>query len=293
MSASTPRGSEPAKTTMSAPAREVEQLVAEELDLRVGDRRPALVDLGRLAVRRVVDGHVRARLLADAHEVVEDRLLGELLDDAGAGRPPANPVAITGWPSIFSARAMFTPLPPAIVVWSTVRWRRPSRKLGTDSDLSIAALRVTVMIMRSRSARPGLSVRRVERRRITTRQRLPSATPRAGEASSGTPDEVGEPVGDARLGDRRRGDQRHPRDDLAALADHQGARPGRRAAAGRRAPRARPSPGRRRSPLRDVRTTSRAATTATVLVAVAQRQPGDGRRCPGGPPPGARTGRRP
>src|SRR6202023_2639792 len=61
--------------------------------------------------------------------------------------PPAKPVAITGWPSSFSVRAMFTPLPPAVVRCSTVRWRRPSWKLGTESDLSIAALSVTVMIM--------------------------------------------------------------------------------------------------------------------------------------------------
>ena len=63
--------------------------------------------------------------------------------------PPAMPVAITGCPSAFSARAMLTPLPPAIVRCSTVRWRRPRRKLGTESDLSIAALSVTVMIIPS------------------------------------------------------------------------------------------------------------------------------------------------
>jgi len=61
--------------------------------------------------------------------------------------PPAKPVAITGWPSALSVRAMLTPLPPAIVRWSTVRWRLPSLKLGTASDLSIAAFRVTVMII--------------------------------------------------------------------------------------------------------------------------------------------------
>ena len=61
--------------------------------------------------------------------------------------PPAMPVAITGWPSACSARATFTPLPPAIAVCSTARWRRPSRKFGTASVLSIAALSVTVMII--------------------------------------------------------------------------------------------------------------------------------------------------
>ena len=35
--------------------------------------------------------------------------------------PPATPVAITGWPSAFSALATFTPLPPAIAVCSTAR----------------------------------------------------------------------------------------------------------------------------------------------------------------------------
>ena len=67
-------------------ARQVEQLVAEELDLLRAHRRAALVDLRLLAVGGVVDGRVGPRLLADAHEVVEDRLLGELLDDARAGR---------------------------------------------------------------------------------------------------------------------------------------------------------------------------------------------------------------
>jgi hypothetical protein len=63
--------------------------------------------------------------------------------------PPAKPVAITGCPSRLSARATFTPLPPGIVVWSTVRCRRPGVKFGTSSVLSSAALRVTVMIMRA------------------------------------------------------------------------------------------------------------------------------------------------
>ena len=39
--------------------------------------------------------------------------------------PPAIPVAITGWPRARSARATFTPLPPAIAVCSTERWRLP------------------------------------------------------------------------------------------------------------------------------------------------------------------------
>src|SRR4051812_17908408 len=61
--------------------------------------------------------------------------------------PPATPVAITGIFKVFRARATFTPLPPAMAVCSTARWRRPRRKFGTASVLSIAALSVTVMIM--------------------------------------------------------------------------------------------------------------------------------------------------
>ena len=50
------------------------------------DARPALVDLGLLARGGVDHRGVGARLLADAHEVREHGELGELLDDARAGR---------------------------------------------------------------------------------------------------------------------------------------------------------------------------------------------------------------
>src|SRR4051794_346572 len=72
-------------------AREVEQLVVEEPDLGREHLRAALVDLGLLAVGGVEHRGVRARLVADAHEVVEDRLLGELLDDARPGRSSGEP----------------------------------------------------------------------------------------------------------------------------------------------------------------------------------------------------------
>ena len=62
-------------------------------------------------------------------------------------RPPARPVAMTGSPSAFSARATLTPFPPGIVRCSVERCLRPTWKLGTASVLSIAALRVTVMII--------------------------------------------------------------------------------------------------------------------------------------------------
>ena len=60
--------------------------------------------------------------------------------------PPTSPVAITGLPRSLSARATFTPFPPATVRDSTARWRWPRRKLGTATVRSIAALRVTVRI---------------------------------------------------------------------------------------------------------------------------------------------------
>src|SRR5919197_33796 len=59
---------------------------------------------------------------------------------------PASPLAITGRPSSFRARATLTPLPPATVRDSTARWRWPRRKFGTATVRSIAALRVTVRI---------------------------------------------------------------------------------------------------------------------------------------------------
>src|SRR4051794_29789187 len=98
--------------------------------------------------------------------------------------PPAKPVAMTGWPSVLSVRATLTPLPPGMVVWSTVRWRRPRRKFGTDRDLSIAALRVTVMITGRLLPLPGAAhgppdgaAGRPERYRARGRQ--------AGESSAG------------------------------------------------------------------------------------------------------------
>src|SRR5262245_2673600 len=61
-------------------------------------------------------------------------------------RPPASPVATTGWSSRFSARATLIPFPPASVTTSLARWRCPSWRIGTVSERSSAALRVTVTI---------------------------------------------------------------------------------------------------------------------------------------------------
>src|SRR4051794_39518895 len=65
---------------------QVEELVDEELDLVRRDLRALLVDLGLLARGGIDHRGVRARLLADPHEVAEHRELRELVDDAGAGR---------------------------------------------------------------------------------------------------------------------------------------------------------------------------------------------------------------
>ncbi len=53
---------------------QVEQLVDEQLELAGGDARAALVDLRLLVRGRVDDRGRRARLLADADEVAQDRL---------------------------------------------------------------------------------------------------------------------------------------------------------------------------------------------------------------------------
>ena len=69
------------------PLGEVDQLLAEERHLRVAHLRARLVHLGLDSGRGIDHGRRGARLLLDAHEVAQDRLLGELLDDARAGGP--------------------------------------------------------------------------------------------------------------------------------------------------------------------------------------------------------------
>ena len=63
--------------------------------------------------------------------------------------PPTSPVATTGTPSAFNARATLMPLPPASVTPALARCRCPRWKLGTVSVRSIAALSVTVTIIGS------------------------------------------------------------------------------------------------------------------------------------------------
>ncbi len=65
---------------------QVDELVAEQLHLVRRDRRTPFVDLGLFSRRRVQDRGVGPRLVPDTDEVVEDRLLRQLLDDVGARR---------------------------------------------------------------------------------------------------------------------------------------------------------------------------------------------------------------
>ena len=74
-----------------AALREVAKLRVEELELLGPHGRPPLVDLRVARVRRVDDGRGRARLALDAHEVVEDRLAGQPLDDPQPGLAAGEP----------------------------------------------------------------------------------------------------------------------------------------------------------------------------------------------------------
>ena len=71
-------------------------------------------------------------------------------------RPPARPVQTTGAPRRLRARATLIPFPPALGKPTLARCRWPGWKLGTTSVRSIAALSVTVTIIRLGAERaPG------------------------------------------------------------------------------------------------------------------------------------------
>src|SRR3954453_335766 len=65
------------------------ELVEQRLQLLPTYGRPPLVDLGQRAGGGVDDGRRGARLVADAHEVAEDRLGRELVEDAVSGAAAA------------------------------------------------------------------------------------------------------------------------------------------------------------------------------------------------------------
>src|SRR5207248_2150070 len=66
-------------------AREVDQLLEQDLQLVLRDVRAPLVHLGVAAAGRIDDRGRGTRLVLDADEVVEDRLGSQLLDDPRAG----------------------------------------------------------------------------------------------------------------------------------------------------------------------------------------------------------------
>ena len=147
--------------------------------------------------------------------------------------PPAKPVAMTGWPSVLSVRATLTPLPPGIVVCSTVRCRRPRRKFGTESDLSIAALSVTVMIMR-RCGRSGGPRRRRRRLRSSTRFRLPISRAADGQEDPRAPGDRPGAVEHEAAGERRGRSRAAPGRRRARASAARPSRPGRAAGSGPR-----------------------------------------------------------
>src|SRR3954468_17989223 len=156
MSGATPRGSDPAKTTTSAPRDRYSSLSwksSTSFSLTAGAR-------SLISVCSPLVGSSTAVLVRDSSRMRTKSLRIDSAVSCSTIRvpvaPPATPVAMTGWPSVFSVRATLTPLPPGSVVCSTVRCRRPRRKFGTESDLSIAALRVTVMITDGGSRNRGL-----------------------------------------------------------------------------------------------------------------------------------------
>ena len=145
---STSRGSDPANTHMLAPLARYSSLSTNSSASCSETFGPRSL----ISVCSPVVGSITAVFVRDSSRIRTKSLSTDSCVSWSTIRvpvaPPVSPVAITGAPSVFSTRATLTPLPPGIVVCSTVRWRRPSRKFGTDRVLSMAVLRVTVMIMR-------------------------------------------------------------------------------------------------------------------------------------------------
>src|SRR3954471_11402732 len=155
MSKSTSRGREPAITHTRAPLARYRSLSTKS-SISCGE---TFGPRSLISVCSPVVGSITAVLVRDSSPMRTKSLSTFICVSWSTIRvpvaPPASPVAITGAPSRLSTRATLTPLPPGIVVCSTVRWRRPSRKFGTDSVLSMAVLSVTVMIMRLAPPRRG------------------------------------------------------------------------------------------------------------------------------------------
>ena len=130
------------------------ELLEQHLELVARHLRAPLVDLGVRALGRVDDGGRRPRLLADADEVVQDRLGGQLLDDARAGAAAGEARRDDRDVEPLQRPGDVDPLAAGEREPSLARWRWPSWKFGTVSVRSSAALSVTVTITR-RAPRGG------------------------------------------------------------------------------------------------------------------------------------------
>src|SRR5436190_2901522 len=208
MSWSTSRGSEPANTHICAPW-------ARYRSLSQNRSTSALVTAGPRSLISVCSplvGSSTAVLVRDSSRM---RTKSDRIDSSVSSSttrvpvaPPVNPVATTGRPRRLIARATLTPLPPGIVVWATLRCRRPSRKFGTSRVLSIAALSVTVMI--TRSGPPPSAAAPDDQEDREREQKCDREGTRSGDERHG-------PLDRPDLGDFRAGQERHPGDHAAAV----------------------------------------------------------------------------
>ena len=171
MSGSRPRGVLPANTQMLAPLARYWSFSRNISSSRSETAGPRSL----ISVCEPVVGSSTAVLVRDSSRMSTNALRIDSSCSASTIRlpvaPPARPVAITGCPRRLSARATFTPLPPGMVTWSRLRWRRPGVKLGTSRVLSNAGLSVTVMIMLAGSPSPALLWSAAAARRSPGRRR--------------------------------------------------------------------------------------------------------------------------
>ena len=121
MSESTSRGSEPANTHIEAPLARYRSLSTNSSTSCAETFGPRSL----ISVCSPVVGSITAVLVRDSSRMRTKSLSTDSWVSWSTIRvpvaPPVKPVAITGWPSALSTRATLTPLPPGMVVCSTVR----------------------------------------------------------------------------------------------------------------------------------------------------------------------------
>src|SRR5262249_24701848 len=155
--------------------RQVVELLAQHLELLGPHLRPPLVDLGVGVARRVDDRGRRARFPLDAHEVVEDRLAREALDDPhsrlAAGEPgrddgPAHQLERPRDVQSLTACERQAGARPVTLAALEVRHRDRPREGGVESDGHYHVKRpprsftVRVAYHLTRPARPGFATER-------------------------------------------------------------------------------------------------------------------------------------